>query len=42
MEKFDQTGTTSKSKVRRYAQAQEAMFGIKWKLIVDKQHTEIH
>ena len=36
MEKFDLTDTTSKSKVRRYVQAQEVLFGIKWKRIVDK------
>ena len=39
MEKFDPTCTTSKSKVRRYVQAQEALFGVKWKRIVDKQRT---
>ena len=39
MEKFDPTGTTSKIKLRRYVQAQEALFGIKWKRIVDKQRT---
>ena len=42
MEKFDPTGTTSKSKVRRYVQAQEALFGLKWNHIVDKHRTEIH
>ena len=42
MEKFDPTGTTSKSKVRRFIQAQEALFGLKWKSIVDKHRTEIH
>ena len=42
MDKFDQIDTTSKSKTRRYVQAQEAMCGIKRKHIVDKQHTEIH
>ena len=39
MEKFDPTGTTLKSKVNRYVQAQEYLFGIKWKRIVDKQRT---
>ena len=38
MEKFDSTDTTSKRNVRRYVQAQEALFGIKRKRIVDKQH----
>ena len=42
MEKFDPTGTTSKIKFRRYVQAQEALFGIKWKRIVDKKRTQIH
>ena len=42
MDKFDLTGTTSKSKVRRYVQAQESQFGLKWKCIVEKQRTEIH
>ena len=42
MDEFDPTGTTSKTKVRRYAQAQQAMFGLKWRRIVDKQRTEIH
>ena len=42
MDKFIPTGTTYKSKVRRYAQSQQAMFGLKWKRIVDKQRTEIH
>ena len=41
MEKYDLTGTTPKSKVRRYIQAQEAMLGFKRKRIVDKQCTEI-
>ena len=39
MEKFDLTGTTSKSKFRRYFQAQAALFGIKWKRIVENQRT---
>ena len=39
MEKFYLAGTTSKSKVRRYVQDQEYLFGIKWKSIVDKQRT---
>ena len=42
MKTFDPTGTTSKIKVRRYVQDQEALFGLKWKHIVDKQRTEIH
>ena len=42
MEKFYPTGTKSKIKVGRYVQVQEALFGIKWKCVVDKQHTEIH
>ena len=42
MEKFDLLGNTPKRKTRRYVQAQEALFGIKWKRIVDKQRTEIH
>ena len=42
MDKFDPTGTTSKIKFRRYVQAQEDLFGLKWKRIVDKQRTEIH
>ena len=41
MEKFYPTGTTSKSKVSRYVQAQEDLFGLKWKCTVDKQRTEI-
>ena len=42
MDKFDPAGTTSKIKVKRYVQDQEALFGLKWKSIVDKQRTEIH
>ena len=42
MEKFDPMGTTSKRKVRKYVQDQEALFGLKWKHIVDKKRTEIH
>ena len=42
IEKFHPTSTTLKSKVRGYVQAQETLFGIKWKCIVDKQHTEIN
>ena len=42
MDKFDPTVTTSKTKVRRYVQDQEALFGLKWKRITEKQCTEIH
>ena len=42
MEKIDLTGTTSKRKFRRYFQAQEALFGLNWKRIVEKQRIEVH
>ena len=42
MEKIYPIGTMPKIKVRRYVQAQNALFEIKWKRIVDKQRKEIH
>ena len=42
LDKFDLTGITSKIKVGRYVKAEEYLFGLKWRRIVEKQRTEIH